>query len=103
MGFEIIQSTTAISDLENILVYISIQLKNPTAASRLLDEYEDRMATLRQSPRFYRPANIERLARRGYHQFKFGSYIAFYLIDEKGQKVSIARIFYKKRDYANIL
>ena len=103
MAFEIIQSIKAESDLDNILVYITFQLNNPTAASNLLDKYESRLTNLRKSPHFYRLSNIERLSHSGYHQFTFGNCIAFYIINDEAKTVSIVRIFYKKQDYESIL
>ena len=96
MAYDIVHSQSAEFDFGDIIDYITVHLNNPTAASTLLDEYEDRLATIRQSPRVYRLAHVERLARKGYHTFDFGTYTAFYMIDYAEQKVLILRIFYKK-------
>jgi len=40
---------------------------------------------------------------KGYRQFSFGNFIAFYTVSDGEKKVNIIRIFYKKQDYANIL
>ena len=40
----------------------------------------------------------------GYHRFLFyKNFIEFYLIDDEEKIVSIMRIFYAKRDYANLI
>jgi len=103
MSFKIVHSIPATLDLDGIIHYIAFRLNNPTAASNLLDEYENRLTNLRESPRFYGPAHIESLAHRGFHQFSFGNYIAFYTINDEEQKVNIIRIFYKKQNYEKTL
>jgi len=103
MNYEIIQSAPAVRDLDSIIHYIAIRLNNPKAASDLLDEFENRLANLHDSPRFYSPARSERLAGKGFHQFTFGNYVAFYKIVEEKHKVFIVRIFYQKQDYENKL
>jgi len=99
MSFDVIQSAPAVLDLDNIIHYIAIRLSNPKAARDLLDEYEDRLANLRDSPRLYGPARAERLAGMGFRQFNFGNHVAFYKIVDDEQKVYIVRVFYQKQDY----
>ena len=103
MGFDVIHAKPAILDLNGIVHYIAVRLQNPAAASALLDEYEDRLANLRENPRFYGPVRMERLARLGYHRFSFGNYFAFYKVNDEEQKVVVLRIFYQKQDYENML
>ena len=98
MSFDVLQTVPAILDLDNIIHYIAITLKNPKAANDLLDEFENRLANLRESPRFYGFARVERLASMGFHQFNFGKYVAFYKIDDEENKVYIVRVFYQKQD-----
>ena len=44
------------------------------------------------------------LQSEGYHRFLFKmNYITLYLIDDDENEVSIMRIFYAKRDYANLI
>jgi len=103
MSFKVLQTTPATLDLDSIIHHIAIRLKNPKAANDLLDEYEKRLANLQESPRFYGPARIQRLAGTGFYQFNFGNYTAFYKIDDEEHKVYIVRIFYQKQDYAEKL
>ena len=103
MGFKIIHSAPAALDFDDIIFYITHQLKNPTAASALRDEYHEKLAILRESPRLYGLVPNEELARAGYHRFFFGNYVAFYHINDEEKKVHIVRIFYQRRDYGNLL
>ena len=103
MVYKIIHSTPAALDFDDIIFYIAQQLKNPTAASALRDEYNEKVAILRESPRLFGLAPAEDLARSGYQRFTFGNYIAFYLINDEEKKVHIVRIFYQRRDYENLL
>jgi len=103
MGYDVMHTAPAAQDFDGIIQYTVSRLNNPAAASALLDEYEERLANLRESPRFYGSARIERLARAGYHRFTFGNYIAFYKINDKEKKVFILRIFYQKQRYENML
>ena len=103
MAYEIVHTRSAGLDFDGIIHYITFRLNNPMAAYNLRDEYQSRLATLRESPRFYRPAYIEKFSRKGYHQFTFGNSTAFYNIDDEAKTVYIVRIFYKKQDYESIL
>ena len=102
MNYKIIHSVPADLDLDGIIHYIIFRLKNSTAARDLLEEYEKKLAGLRQNPRLYGLSQIERLARLGYRRFAFGNYIAFYTIDEENRQVYIVRIFYQKQDYEKV-
>ena len=89
--------------MDGILRYISLRLNNKDAARTLLDEYENRLTNLRETPRLYGLTQLERLARRGYRRFVFGNYIAFYSIDDIEKKVYIVRIFHQNQDYEDML
>ena len=103
MLYTIIRAPSATLDLDNILLYITEQLKNPTAAASLLVEYEKKQSILCESPRFYALSKNERLGRKNYRCFIFGNYIAYYNIDDTNQTVNILRIFYQKQNYGETL
>ena len=91
------------NDLDGILNYILFKLMNRKAAADLLAQYEEKLLILRETPYLYGLSHNECLAQKGYHQFDFGNYIAFYTIDDISRVVYIVRIFYKKQDYENLL
>ena len=103
MGYKVKQTIPAEHDLDGIVHYIAFKLKNPKAASDLLDEYKSKLASLNDNPRLYGLSQTERLARMGYRRFVFGNYIAFYTIDEFSKTIFVVRIFYQGQDYTSML
>ena len=50
MGFEILVTRTAASDFEDAISYIALNLKNPSAASSLADDYEEALRRISDNP-----------------------------------------------------
>lgn len=95
---------SAEADLDEIVTYISDSLHNPKAADNLLVDFLEQKNNLENSPYMYPLSNDSRLQKEGYHRFIFyKNYIALYLIDDNEKTVSIMRIFYAKRNYANLI
>ena len=87
-------------DLSEIVTYFTDKLCNPKAAESLLEE----KMNIADNPYMYPLSNDLVLQSKGYHRFLFKkNYIALYLIDDDEKEVSIMRIFYAKRDYANLI
>ncbi|MBQ0162440.1 MAG: type II toxin-antitoxin system RelE/ParE family toxin [Treponema sp.] len=84
--------------------YISDTLKNPTAADNLLIDFLGKKENLADNPYMYPLSDNQVLQNDGYHRFLFyKNFIALYLIDDEEKIVSIMRISYAKRDYANLI
>ena len=91
-------------DLSEIVDYISDMLKNQKAANNLLADFLKEKENLVENPYLYPLSDNQVLQNDGYHRFLFyKNFIALYLIDDEEKIVSIMRIFYAKRDYANLI
>ena len=91
----------AMSDLQEIKRYISKELHNPTAATRITKMILDQCASLKRFPQ----SGAEISAMTGYETdlriLVCENYIALYRIDVEA--VSVARIINAKQDYMRIL
>ena len=100
MAYNVRIMEKAEQDLSEIVTYFTDKLCNPKAAESLLEE----KMNIADNPYMYPLSNDLVLQSKGYHRFLFKkNYIALYLIDDDEKEVSIMRIFYAKRDYANLI
>ncbi|MDR1205647.1 MAG: type II toxin-antitoxin system RelE/ParE family toxin [Peptococcaceae bacterium] len=90
-------------DLQNVSRYISVELKNRTAARKLMLDTREAIRSLREQP--FRHALVEDgfLASRGIRSFPVHNYLVFYVAREEGRKVTVLRFLYGSRDWAAIL
>ncbi len=94
---------TAVTDMQEIISYISKQLCNPEAASRLADEFIEAGNSIADFPYgrpVYRP--IRELAHE-YRPIYVKNYIMFYWVDENSKTVNIERVIYSKSNIKNLL
>ena len=103
MAYKVRVSDSADRDLDEIITYIAEKLSNPQAAADFADTLDERYVVLEEHPLMFELSRNERLAERGYRRFVVGSYIALYLVDEEQKVVTIARIFYGRRDYEKLI
>jgi plasmid stabilization system protein ParE len=99
MTYNVKTTDSADRDTDEILTYIAETLANPKAAADFADALEERYAMLEDHPLMFELSRNERLARMGYRRFVVGSYVALYLVNEERKEVTIARIFYGRRNY----
>ena len=95
---------TARRDLVDAARYIAQKLKNPDAAEKFLNQFEDRIASLSSMPyrrRAYVPlASLE----HEYRAVDVGNYLAFYWVEEEPEQVvTIARVLFARSNYARTL
>ncbi len=104
MAYKVRIMEKAERDLSEIVSYFTDKLCNPKAADSLLEEFLREKENIADNPYMYPLSNDMVLQSEGYHRFLFKkNYIALYLIDDGKKMVSIMRIFYAKRDYANLI
>ena len=104
MAYKVRIMEKAENDLSEIVTYISDTLCNPKAAASLLDEFRKEKDNIADNPYMYPLSNNPLLQEEGYHRFIFKkNFISLYLINDNEHIVSIMRIFYAKRDYANLI
>ena len=103
MSYEVCESSHAAIDLDLIIRYLVDTLKSPTAASRVLDEYENLVSTLEETPTAYPLVQDDLLAFAGYHWAPISSYMVFFTIDEEEKRVDLHRIVHGSRNWVRLL
>lgn len=91
------------SDLRNAAVYISEELHNPTAANRFLDTATEKISFLAEQPFSNALVSDSLLAANGIRFQLINKYLAFYVIREETQSITIIRIIHSRRDWISIL
>lgn len=94
-------SPAARADLREIGDYVSRELRNPSAALRLMQRIRKSIKPLELFPETGSPLLIGAEQRVPYRFLVCGSYMVFYHLDEDG--VLIDRILYGRRDYMALL
>ena len=103
MAYDVRVSEAADRDTDEILTYMVAELANPKAAADFADALDEKYEMLEEHPFMFELSRNERLAQIGYRRFIVGNYVALYLVDEKLHVVTIARIFYGKREYEKFI
>ena len=88
-------TAAAEADLDDALQYVRNVLKAPEAADRLLDIVEQSAAS--------KPVRDEHLATQGVRYVVLGNYLAFFVINEQHQTVTILRFLHGRRDWTTLL
>ncbi len=90
-------------DLNNIIYYISHNLKNITAARRLRDLFMSSFDNILQFPYGCSIYKLEGVLINEYRSYQVKNFLIFYTIDEDKKIVTVVRILYQKMDIQNIL
>jgi plasmid stabilization system protein ParE len=90
-------------DLDSIISYIAVQLANPSAATRLLDDIEKCYEFLKTTPEIYEFCRDPRLSEQRYRKAVIHHYILVYKVDEDNKTVTVLRFFYGARDYGKLI
>lgn len=94
-------SNLAQNDLSNIKKYISDDLKNEAAASRLIDKILIKIRTLKIHPQIGHVLDTNGKTSVVYRYLICDNYLVFYHLEDR--IIVIARVLYKRRDILNIL
>ncbi len=103
MGYKLKVSEHAQSDLDEIVGYIMLELRNPPAAINLLNRIEKVYEGLSDKPQMYALCNKRLLAIQGFRKVPIGGYLMVYKVYEEQQTVYIERFFSDLEDYENKL
>ena len=90
-------------DIQDAVNYIARELKNRTAAIRLLDDVDGAIYSLEKMPSRHALVHDEVLAGRGIRFFPVHNYLVFYVIREETGMVVIERFLHARRDWISIL
>lgn len=91
------------NDIFEIKRYISEELLEPRVAERIIDKIAEGILELEEMPLRNALVLDEGLALDGIRKLIIDNYIVFYIVDEGKQTVTIIRILYGRRDWANLL
>jgi plasmid stabilization system protein ParE len=92
---------SALSDLNNIVKYISNDLDAPMTAAKLRLEFDQKISNLRKNPLRYRVYIPLLKLKHEYRKLPVKSYSVFYIV--KKDTVEIHRILYSRRNIDAIL
>ena len=101
--YKVVVSKPAEDDLLSAVNYIAKELKNPVAAVNLLEKAAEVLNSLSNFPLRHSLLEDEYLSQLGIRMMQIDNYLAFYIVHEKDQIVSIIRFLYARRDWMSIL
>lgn len=101
--YKIIVTELAHQDLDKIVSYIAVELVNPIAAGKFLDEVDKCYCFLKDNPWIYEKCQDKRLGKEGYRKALIKNYMLIYKIDEDSKTASIMRFFYGAQDYIKLI
>lgn len=91
-------TSQAEKQLQEIIHYITHELKAPEAALHLLDALEKAFASLEHFPQRAALADDEPWRTNGIHCLPVKNFLVYFWIDEINKKVQITAVIYAKRD-----
>ena len=93
----------ALSDLNEVLLYIEQELSNSKAAKDLADELFEKIDNVREFPLSGRAVVNEFIIDQTLRKFIVGKYIVFYKVNKEAKTIIIVRIVYGGRNIDEIL
>ena len=93
----------AIEDFDNIIHYVTYNLKNITAAKKLRDLFIKSFDYILKFPYGCAIYKSKKVLKYEYRTYKVKNYIMFYVIDEEKKIITIVRILNRKMNFNNIL
>jgi len=90
-------------DMDDIIYYISHNLKNMIASQKMVDSFTkgiDSILEFLYSNSIYRTI---KLLENEYRSFKVKNFLILYTINEKEKLITIVRVLYQKMDISSIL
>ena len=103
MNYSLYITQTAEKDINDAADYIEFNLKNPQAAAHLLDIFEQKVLSLSQFPKQHPLVEDQLLASWGVRFMQVNHYLAFYVISDESQQISVVRFLYAKSDWISLL
>jgi addiction module RelE/StbE family toxin len=97
-SFKLVYTPLARQDMLELFSYVANTLSAPQSATKLLDDIEQAVLRLKESPHSAPVARDEYLAAQGYRVLIFRKYLVFYKVAEKNRQAIIHRVVYGKRN-----
>ncbi len=89
------------ADMESIFAYISDELKNPSAAAGLIDDFEKAFENVCAFPESCPLVDNEYVNDKALRKLIVDHYIAFFRI--AGNEIQVVRVLYGMRNYQDML
>lgn len=90
-------------DLEGITSYLSQRLASPSAALKVIDEFEELVASLEVQPNAHAAVRDELLAIAGYRWAPVSTYMAFFTVDYDVGEVVVERVLHPTQNWKAIV
>ncbi len=90
-------------DIDDIINYISHNLKNSTASKKLRDLFMQSFDDIIEFPYGSSIYKLSSTLKYEYRSYRVKNFLIFYVIDEKQETITIVRVLYQKMDINNIL
>ena len=94
---------TAKDDMDTIVKYISDNLKNPTSAIKLVNDFIKEINNIVIFPYGNNEYLTYKKLKNKYRKAKVRNYLIFYIVNEQTKTIIIARVLYQKKNIKNIL
>lgn len=91
-------TSQAEEQIQEIIHYITYELKSPDAALHLLDVLEDSFSSLTHLPQRVALLDEEPWHTKGIHRLPVMNFLVYFWIDEDNMKVQVTAVIYGKRD-----
>lgn len=101
--YKIIYLPIAKSDLEEIIHYITYELKNSVAAINLIKEFEKEEKNILTFPYGVSEYQAIKTLEHKYRKVRIKNYFMFYFIDEESKIITISRVLYQKRNIDKLI
>ena len=88
-------------DLSKAIDYISLKLKNPQAALKLVNTIEKAILKRLASPKAFEPYNSVKDRKEAYYRIYVNNFIVFYVVTDNTMEVR--RFIYSKRQLAELI
>ena len=103
MGYKVVVTEDAETDLDNFISYLLFEKKNEQAAKNLLDDFEATKQSLTYVAGSLKDCANPKLKENGYKRINFMTHKYFIIYKIEGDKVIIINIFHELQDYENRL
>jgi len=88
-------------DIASVRDYIAIDLANPIAALRLIEDTEEAILKRLSNPKGFTPYKSKRDRKQPYYRINIRNYAVFYVVI--GNIMEVRRFVYAKRDLPDII
>jgi addiction module RelE/StbE family toxin len=93
----------AVTDLESIADYISIELQEPDIAKRMVTRIKESVLGLSNMPKGHPLILDKRLALQGIRKLVVDSFLVFYRVSDQDCTVTVIRVLSNRRNWNNLL